>query len=298
LRARPARALGLGLLLIAAALAATSAFERFGTLSRLATNKRVTVTNGTLAATESPTDFVPANLVPALRDTRDRTYVHCGSPCVVGRADSPRTIALFGNSHAEHWAGAFDVASSLLDARGEVYALGGCPSFLIPIRLLAVIDRDQCEAFRASVFAKLAARPPDLIVLSNLSGDAFHKDPHAWEQGVRDTLRKLPSTSKIAVLSETPRARTAIPLCLAHHLEHAERCDQQWPTDVDDRLAAIVQEEGKMYIDLRPRFCTVDRCPAITQDMLIYADRNHMTVAFARAQGAWLASILRPILAR
>lgn len=298
LRVRPARALGLGLVLIALAVTASLAFERFGTLSRLSTTRRVPATAGTLAPEVMPTDFVPANLIPALRDTRDRTYVHCGSPCVVGDHDAARTIVLFGNSHAEHWAGAFDVATRLLGVRGEVDALGGCPSFLIPLELVNVGDRARCEAFRASTFARLAAHPPDVIVLSNLSLDAFHKDAHAWEQGVRDTLRELPSTSTIAVLAETPRGKTSIPLCLARHLDHAERCDQEWPAALDEQLARIVTGEGKQFIDLRARFCRGARCPAITQDMLIYADRNHMTVPFARAQGEWLASVLRPLLAR
>jgi lysophospholipase L1-like esterase len=83
---------------------------------------------------------------------------------------------------------------------------------------------------------------------------------------------------------------------LVANLEHAERCDQRWPTEINAQLKRIVTEEGATYVDLRPLFCAANRCPAITEDTLIYADGNHLTIAFSSARASWLVDTLRPLL--
>jgi hypothetical protein len=61
-------------------------------------------------------------------------------------------------------------------------------------------------------------------------------------------------------------------------------------------LKAITVEEGATFVDLRSLFCVGERCPAITQDTLIYADTDHVTIPFSRARGPWMARTIGPLL--
>ena len=203
---------------------------------------------------------------------------------------------IFGNSHAGHWATAFENAGEELDARIEIHAPGGCASFLIPVGDLPTGDKDACEKRRHEVFGSFDAAPPDLVVLSNMTLDVFEKHPDDWERGVREAIRRIPKKTKVVVFSETPKGNVWVPLCLAENLEHADRCDQVWPEPINTRLATIVRDEGATYVDLRALFCTATRCPAITEDTLIYGDTDHLTVPFSRGRATWVVSTFRPLL--
>jgi peptidoglycan/LPS O-acetylase OafA/YrhL len=296
LRGHVGRSLALGAALIAIGLGGSLLFERLAIRS-LSTARAVASSAGRLGPVE-PTDFVPSNLAPPLSDTLDREYVHCGSPCIVGPARARHRIVLFGNSHAGHWGAAFEGAATQLDAKIEIHAPGGCASFLIPVELLAAKDRAACDAKRKGLFAMLLAEPPDLVVLSNMSLDVFSTHPKEWEAGVRDAIRTLGKATKVVIFSETPSAKSSIPLCLSHNLDHAERCDQTWPSEINQRLKQIALAEGAEFVDLHDLFCTAQRCPAITQDTLIYADTDHLTVPFSRARSAWVAETFGRLLGR
>ncbi|CAN5720807.1 SGNH hydrolase domain-containing protein [soil metagenome] len=296
LRGRVGRSLALGAALIGIGLVGSVLFERVA-MTNLSTTRTVASSNGRLGPIQ-PTDFVPSNLAPPLSKTLDREYVHCGSPCIVGPAGAHRRIVLFGNSHAGHWGAAFEGAAAQLDARIEIHAPGACASFLIPVELLAAGDRPACDAQRKRLFAKLRAEPPDVVVLSNMTLDVFPTHPAEWEAGVRDAIRELGKATKVVIFSETPRTKTSIPLCLSHSLDHAERCDLTWPSEINNRLKEIALAEGAEFIDLHDLFCTDQRCPAITQDTLIYADTDHLTIPFSRARSSWVVQAFGPLLSR
>ena len=292
------RSIAFGIALLALGVLASFAFTKVENRTPLSTSRTVAVTRGALAVPVVPTDFVPANLVPALSDTRDRQYVKCGSPCIVGRSQSPRRFVLFGNSHAGHWGTAMEIVANAFDASLEVHAPGGCASFLIPVALLPTADRPACEARRKRVLASFMAKPPEVVVLSNMTTELFAKHRAEWEHGVREAIRSIPKQTKVVVFAETPRGKQSTPLCLAANLERADRCDHTWAAELNARLQQITVEEGAVFVDLHPVFCTAARCPAITEDMLIYADGDHLTVPYSRARGAWMTETFRAILKR
>jgi peptidoglycan/LPS O-acetylase OafA/YrhL len=296
LRASTARSMALGLCVTVASILGIWAFQRTGG-APLSTAREVAVTGGRLGDRIVPRDFVPRNLVPVLADTDDRDYVHCGSPCVVGSTDARKRIVLFGNSHAGHWGTAFEEAARRLDASVEIHAPGGCASFLIPVELLPREDRSTCDDRRLRVFRSIEADPPEIVVFSNRSENIFASHPAEWERGIRDAIRRVPRTASVLVLAETPRSKESVPLCLARNLEHADRCDVSWPEELNRRLERIATEEGAQFVDLRPQFCEGRRCPAITEDTLIYADRSHLTVPYSRARGDWVATTLARVFA-
>ncbi len=297
LRTSVARSLALGAVLVSAGLLGTVIFENFGSTARLSTDRTVAATGERLAPMILPTDFVPANLVPSLAASRDRTYIQCGTPCVVGLAGVSKRIVLFGDSHALQWGPAFQAAVNALGAELELDWSGNCASFLIPIELLSATDKQECDRTRLTVFASLKANPPDIVVFSNTTSNVFAVNPEQWERGIRDAIRRVPKSTMVLIFAETPRGSESVPLCLAHNLEHAERCDQRWPVEENARLDTIARDEGARFIDLRSQFCTTTRCPAITQDVLIYGDASHLSVPFSRTRGPWVTELLRPLLA-
>jgi hypothetical protein len=44
----------------------------------------------------------------------------------------------------------------------------------------------------------------------------------------------------------------------------------------------LVAAGGGVFADLTGLFCTADRCPAVIGNSLVYSDRNHVTLEYAR----------------
>jgi hypothetical protein len=97
----------------------------------------------------------------------------------------------------------------------------------------------------------------------------------------------------VLVLGPVPDPHTWAPACLSDHLDSATAC-------APDRAAAVnaqgvAAEEaatragGGRYADLTDLFCTVDRCPLIVANDLVYRDDNHVTVEYA--------TVLAPVMA-
>jgi len=90
----------------------------------------------------------------------------------------------------------------------------------------------------------------------------------------------------VLVLGPIPSPQTATPDCLSVHLDDATACSTSRSTAVNE--AGIAAEEtstktgGGQYADLTELFCTTDRCPAIVGNTVVYLDKNHTTLQYAR----------------
>ena len=261
------------------------------------------------------TPFVPANISPSLVDAIGDTgeiYTNgCqqnrqGSAvlsCPFGAIDSQRTIALFGDSHAGRWFPALDEAATALDYRLDTYTKSGCRSEETA-EAWSSSDNATCTSWRNTVVEMLNAQPPDVIVLSNHLGPSPKKDPstmeHNWREGLGDLLDRLPPSSTVITIADTPEFGSSPVLCLSSNLENAHDCSVNRSAALNPSIraaqVAAAEEHGAHVIDLTDYFCNERDCPAVIGATLVYADEHHLTATYSRTLAGVLQQRLAPLL--
>lgn len=275
-----------------------------------------TVESTPAAALPAGTDVVPANLEPGLRsaiaDTGAVYTEGCQQnlreaevlTCSFGALDSERTIALFGDSHAGRWFPALEEAATSLGYRLDTYTKSGCRTE----ETVSAWDSSKnasCSAWREAAVAELAADPPDVVVLANHLGPSPGKDPTVqrddWVEGLDALYDRLPATSRIVTLADSPEFESSPVLCLSAHLDDADRCAVPRSEAFNPAIRAaqqdVADERGGVVVDLSDYFCDATSCPAIIGATLVYSDEHHVTATFSRSLAGVLEERLRPLLA-
>lgn len=250
---------------------------------------------------------VPSNLDPPLVEAENeetsvylggcmRNFFDVGHPeCVTGDASSDTTVALVGDSHAAMWFPAFDRLSEDRRWRLETLARAGCPLLELPIES-PVLHREytECHRWRTEIISRLSDAPPDLVVLSSWRGygspgwpSGFTSYDSAWLESLTQMVRRWSDVgSHVLVLGPIPDPQSVVPVCVSDHLDDASACAPTRSTAIDAAgiaaEAAAVEAGGGRYVDLTDLFCTADRCPVIIGNTLVYFDRNHVSLEYAR----------------
>ena len=262
-------------------------------------------------AASSDLKAVPSNLDPSLADApaeKNVTFNDClrsffvaGQPeCATGDTASKTAVALIGDSHAGMFVPAFQQIAEQRRWRLETLAKAGCPSVDVPIanpfsRLAEGLQ--HCEQWRAQIIARLRAEHPKLIVVSvwrqygGVSAGnwqpGFRAYDSAWIDSLTRLVQQLRGTgAKVLVLGPIPDPRSVVPICLSSHLDDAMACAPPRSTAVNQPGIAAESEAtkagGGQYADLTELFCTIDRCPVIVGNTLVYNDWSHVTLEYSR----------------
>ena len=258
------------------------------------------------AAVASSADLkaVPSNLDPSLagvaaeqkamsRDNCMLNIFQLTQPeCVRGDTVSTTTVALVGDSHAGMWSQAFQQVATQRHWRLETLAKAACPLMDLPI-LNARLHREytECEQWRSQIVARLRAEHPRLVVLGfsrrySVETGFTAYDP-AWTDSLDRLVRQLRGTgAQVLVLGPIPDPHSAVPLCLSSHLDDVTACTPSRSAAVNEpgiaAESAATKAGGGQYDDLTELFCTVDRCPVIVGNTLVYRDSNHLTHAYSQ----------------
>jgi peptidoglycan/LPS O-acetylase OafA/YrhL len=261
------------------------------------------------------TDVVPANLAPDLRSaTADTGAVYTDGcqqnlresavlTCTFGAVDSDRSIALFGDSHAGRWFPALEATATALGYRLDTYTKSGCRTEETQAAWDAAKNA-SCSAWREAAVAELAADPPDVVVLANHLGPSPGKDPATqrddWVDGLGALYDRLPASSRIVTLADSPEFETSPVLCLSAHLDDAERCAVPRAEALNPAIRTaqeiVAMERGGVVVDLTDYFCNARVCPAIIGATLVYSDEHHVTATFSKTLAQPLEERLRSIL--
>ncbi|MEL4317609.1 acyltransferase family protein [Leifsonia sp. YIM 134122] len=270
-------------------------------------------------ASELPTGtaFVPANVVPTLAAAVEDTGViytdGCQQnksrsavvTCSFGAVDSPRTIALFGDSHAGRWFPALDRAAASLDYRLDTYTKSGCRSEET-VAAWNSTDNPSCSLWRDDTVARLMADPPDVIVLANHLGpqpgrNAAVMEDH-WTTGLSAVLDRLPTSSLVVILADSPEFTSSPVLCLSSHLDDADGCSTPRSTALNpairDAQRTAAAQHGAVVIDLTDFLCNESTCPAVIGRTLVYSDEHHLTATFSQTLAPAITQRLAPYLDR
>ncbi len=262
-----------------------------------------------LGAAERPAP-VPSNLRPSLAQARERALpytqgcVNVGvnarlQPCEFGVVGSPRTIVLYGDSHAVQWFEALEQIALQRDYRLVLLIKGGCPvaDVVVPTPVL----RQTCPPYRDAAIDWIEANRPSVVVVSN-SYTQYEDDAATWAAGADATMRRLAAVApRLVVIGDNPASRTDPPACLSGHIDDASKCatarkDAVRPDRISGELAAA-EAHAATFVDTTDWFCTPQSCPTVVGDLLVLRDETHITPPMAEFLTPLLDAALAPALA-
>jgi peptidoglycan/LPS O-acetylase OafA/YrhL len=305
----PRAALSMGALLVAGSVAATLLYGAVTVGSDLDAGRPAAVRGADIGTGLPITEYVPTGMNPALADLVDATPTPpppgCSTieggdatvTCVLGPGTATPSLYIFGDSHAAHWTPVLERYAAERGIRIRRLAAGGCGSYLVtPVNE----STRNCLAWRDEVFDLIEQEQPEVVLLSNHSIAAQNRDRDEWDRGVRETIRRISPSSRVVVLGVTPWSGTSIPECLAENLTATAECEPD--ADLYHRFSEderrVSTEEGAGWIDTASWLCDDERCPVVVGDILVYRDKDHLTVPFIEARYDQLAAALDAELGR
>ncbi len=300
----------------ATAVPAGSDIEAYNT----AVQQAISLVQDAVAASTDLT-AVPSNLQPALTDLAAERrsmllngclltpFQNVQPECATGDTTSTTSLALVGDSFAAMWHPAFDHVATQQHWRLETLTRSVCPMIDLPI-VNPFLHREDtgCERWRGQILDRLRKEHPRLIALSmsrNYNDESYGVTPYgpAWIDNLSHMVRELRSIgAKVLVLGPVPNPHLHVPVCLSGHLDDVTACEPTRAAAVNASgiaaEAAATDAAGGQYVDLTDLFCTVDRCPVIVGNTLVYADEGHVSPEYARLLAPIVGLLAERALAR
>lgn len=234
-------------------------------------------------------------------------YVTQQPPCIYGDATSPRTVVLFGDSHAAEWFPAIAAAATQEHWKLQSWTKTSCPPAEVSIWYPGEKRYyRECDIWRKSILDRLVADPPNLVILGEYSGySGWIKSPDGdgpimtdtaadaiVTAGLQQTIRALVATgTKIVLMRDNPSTFPGYKDCLAWQdncpLDRSEAL-----SGVDATLAISRQFPSVRLMDLADDICGPTVCPAKKDGLIVYQDQTHLTAAFSATLAPAFVSLL------
>ena len=231
--------------------------------------------------------------------------------CEDGDITSPTSVMLIGDSHTRHWTPAFADAARQEGIRLLVRWRGRCPSPDVAVtKAGAGVEDPECLAFREDTGALIDELEPEAVVISNSNGYqmAILTDPpvtpvDAWSTAYAAQLAELRAAGiRVGAVVDTPRLPFDAVDCVSERGD-PELCATSVTEVLDpkrpfmDAEAAVRSELGEVpVLDVNGLLCPGGRCPVVIDDVLVYADREHLNAAHARRLAPEVGAFLRELV--
>jgi hypothetical protein len=279
------------------------------------------VAHGSMAIAFTQASSAPQRVFAAAREDRlnhdcwATTIEDVKGPCAFGDVNASTTLALLGDSHAEHWLGAFDRAGK---ARGwKVIAMvkGGCPVADMPELLYPRLRRyyHECTRYREAMIRRIIAMRPTAVILSSWDhymppdgkGSDWQVTPEMWRRGLRRTYMRLAAAGiRTIAIRGTPRTWFDVPACLsrrAARLPFASACEFDRARALSPAAVAAQDDAARglpvRFVNMNDQICASTRCGVVRKGIIMFTDDNHLTASFSRSLAPMLgdrvASALR-----
>jgi peptidoglycan/LPS O-acetylase OafA/YrhL len=244
------------------------------------------------------------------------TLEEARGPCEFGDTHSTTTLALFGDSHAEHWLGALDRYGRERGVKIVAMVKGGCPVADMPELMQPRLKRyyHECTRYREAMIQRIIAMRPAAAILSSWDhympvdgkGSHWQVTPDIWGRGLRRTYERL-SNAGVPVLAirGTPRTWFDVPACLSRRaakLPMAAPCTYDRERSLS-KVAVDAQTEaarglGVAFVDMNDQICDTPRCSVVKGRTIIFTDDNHLTASFSQTVAPVLGARLENALER
>lgn len=212
---------------------------------------------------------------------------------VVGTSDV--SIALVGDSHANHYAGAFQRLAESRNWSLTVYTKGGCP-FTLAQRVQDQVLTAACAKWVANVKAELIDRKFSLLVTSQWSGVDWAEPAGADEQnyavsGTAKLWRQLTAAGiPVLAIKDSPKHIDDVLGCLEDANPQYCTISRQNAFDFDAQVEAVTQVNSDQVslVNFDDVYCTESECLPVIGNAVVYRGENHLTGTFARTLAPYL----------
>lgn len=223
--------------------------------------------------------------------------------CEFGKLDSPRTVVLFGDSHAGHWFPALKKAADVEGFRLVTITKSACPSVQLPITGHPDINGPfNCDKFQRGGLERIRQLKPERVVISN-SERSYRSFPGVgpdyekqWSAGLNALLNGLPAGAKPVIIGDNPSWQQSPNSCVSKHLQDPDTCAVSRADSYSPALQAMekdaVAARSGSFVDTVDLLCDESACPAVYRSVLMSRDGNHITTTAARALAAPIAAAL------
>ncbi|MBZ9999992.1 MULTISPECIES: acyltransferase family protein [unclassified Mesorhizobium] len=222
-------------------------------------------------------------------------------PCVFGAKDVKGTIALFGDSHADHWSTPLIEAAEKRDYRVVTWLKSSCRASRLST-WSSKLKRDyaECDQWREQSIKEILALRPALVVISEIALTSSRKmaagkdEPDSqdaeWKAGLRSTLETFSKAGlKVAFIRDVPFNDEQVDTCVARALWRGDApslCDQTRAYAANDAMAAVERDvvrsiPNARYVDMTDQFCNQTTCHVFIGGKIAFRDRHHLATAFA-----------------
>ena len=225
--------------------------------------------------------------------------------CTFGVApeQAARTIALIGDSHASVWRAPLALIARDFGWRGLSITRRSCP-LSQATRLTPEPTRSHCVRWVKELPGFLRRHPEvsTLFVVALARGKVVvprgRTQTEARVRGYEQAWARLPATVKhIVVIRDPPRIKRTDVRCIDDAIAHREPAG---PTcaiprgvalapDAQIRAARGARSARLQVIDLTHVFCSNRSCFPVIGGALVFKDRHHLSLSFARTLAPQLA---------
>ncbi len=236
--------------------------------------------------------------------------------CEFGDTQSSTTIALFGDSHAEHWLGALDRYGREHGVKVVAMVKGGCPVAEMPELMQPRLKRfyHECTRYREAMVQRIIAMRPAAAILSSWdhylpargNGSDWQVTPDMWRRGLRRTYSRIAEAGiPVVAMRGTPRTWFDVPACLSRQaadLPGARECAYERARSFV-RAAVDAQNDaarglGVSFVDMNDQICASERCQVTRNGIIVFTDDNHLTASFSRSVAPVLGARLEAAVSR
>ena len=217
------------------------------------------------------------------------------SPCTFGATHPSASVALIGDSHAQHMRPALAVLARRRNWRVEDASVPLCMFSTATTGAGPPFDQ-RCPQWNADVMAWLQNNPEIQTIFVAGKAEQFVKpvpgqSAHdARVAGYTARFSQLPDRNVI-VIRDAPEESVTTKDCVRRRIAHKRPLKGacSYPRRLArDPAAAAARATGQQTIDLTRQFCGPRRCYPVIGGALVHKDTDHLTQVFARTLGPFL----------
>jgi hypothetical protein len=293
-------ALILSLSLVIDAAGATASLPKAGSPTQVAAAVAASTAIKKLPATTLPSLADAPNDKPGLYYPVANKNCVTATQCEFGNLASPKTIVLWGDSHAQMWLPALVAVVKNLRIKLVLIWHTGCP-------VVALSNTSAlCISTRTSTISLIKSLHPALVLLANRNAKVYSATNTAfsnaqWQTGMETTIKALKSaTTKVAVVQDITIFNALVPNCLAAFPTSVQSCSVPDPNpkfnnhQAAEKAAAVATKAG--YISTKQWLCPTV-CSPIIGNMIAYFDADHVAATYAEYLAIVWLNAIKPMLA-
>ena len=221
--------------------------------------------------------------------------------CQFGPAKAPRTAVVLGDSFAIAYMPTIREALGK-DFRIQQLTLQECPVWDAATSRPNGSPYPECGEYRSWTWEQVAETQPDLLILATSFNEVVLLESGATGQealdelsdGYQRTLEQVVPSATYTVVIQPPPGAPDLQTCVTTVGE-----PQDCEGIISGPFAAISEAErtaaeaaGTSYVETESWFCRDGRCPGFVGTTPVYAEGNHLTVAYANELGPVLRESL------